>query len=85
MREIFKILKENFILLLGAGLFTYGLFSFKSGYHLVVSNKPEILKRISPITTTYYCYDYNQTSLYLLIIGVIFIVIGLLKIRKKRE
>jgi hypothetical protein len=89
MREIFKIIKEHFILLLGTGLFTYGLFSFNSKYYegIEVHGIPKIVAPLSttirtyPIATYYY---YNSTSLKLLAIGAIFIVIGLLKIRKKK-
>jgi len=83
MREVFKTIKEHFTLLLGTGLFTYGLFSFDSDYYLGKTglSLPELGTHSYPITTYYY---YNQISLILLTIGVIFIVIGLLKIRKKR-
>jgi len=80
MREILKTIKENFILLLGAGLFTYGFFSFDSGYYL--GKTTGFITHSYPITTYYY---YSQTGLILLTIGVIFIVIGLLKIRKKKD
>lgn len=84
MKEILKIIKEHFILLLGTGLFTYGLFSFDSGYYLGKTglSLPELGTHSYPITTYYY---YNYTSLVLLTIGVIFIVIGLLKMRKKKD
>jgi len=78
-----KIIKEHFILLMGAGLFTYGLFSLDSSYYLGKDGGllPPLGASPYPITTYYY---YNQTSLILLTVGVIFIVMGLLKIRKKR-
>jgi len=88
MREIFKIIKEHFILLLGTGLFTYGLFSFNSEYYEGITGPiREVLNPSSPITTypiaaIYYYYD--STSLILLTIGAILIVFGLLKIRKKK-
>jgi len=62
MRDLFKTIKENFILLLGTGLFTYGLFGF-----------------------TRFGYVYSDTSLILLAIGAILIVIGLLKMRIKKD
>ena len=88
MRETFKIIKENFILLLGTGLFTYSLFSFSSssytGFDIPIL---EAIKGISEIRTfpiaTYYYYD--STGLFLLTIGAIFIVIGLIKIRTKKD
>jgi len=84
MREIFKTIKEHFILLFGTGLFIYGLFSFDSGYYLGKTGLRVFVSETHfyPITT-YYCY--NDTSLVLLTIGAIFIVIGLLKMRKKRD
>ena len=74
-----EILKEHFVLLLGIGLFTFGLFSFSSGYH----STKGFLRGFDPYPVTTYYY-YNPISLVLLTIGVIFIVIGLLKIRKKK-
>ena len=82
MREIFRTIKKHFILLLGMGLFTYGLFSFDSGYYLgKISLMPPPGIYTYPITTYYY---YSDTSLILLTVGVIFIVIGLLKIKTQK-
>ena len=85
MREIFKIIKENIILLLGTGLFTYGLFSFNSRYYSGIFKgtaiRPPLLTPY-PIATYYY---YEPTILILLTIGAILIVIGLIKIRTKKE
>jgi len=88
MREIFKIIKENIILLLGTGLFTYGLFSFNSSsYSGLDIPIREAVKGISEIRTfpiaTYYYYE--PTILILLTIGAIFIVIGLIKLRTKKD
>jgi len=77
MRELFKIIKENFILLLGTGVFTYSLFSFKYYYHI-----GKVLRYLPPVPNHYY---YDSTDLILLTMGAIFIVIGLLKIRKKKD
>ena len=88
MREIFKIIRENFILLLGTGLFTHSLFSFNSSYYTGIDIPIRgITKKLSetrtyPISTYYY---YDSTELILLTIGVIFIVIGLLKIKTKKD
>ena len=89
MREIFKIIKEHFILLLGVGLFTYNLFSFSSdeicgeGSLIPSGTLPlqmfDRFKCIEPAIV----YFYNRNVLILLTIGVIFIVIGLLEMRKK--
>jgi len=72
MKEFFKIIGKHFILLFGTGLFIYGLFSLKAGHYgaLVGSNM------------AVYHY-YNGTSLGLLSIGVVLIVIGILKIKRK--
>jgi hypothetical protein len=87
-----KIIKKNLILLLGVGLFTYGLFSFGSGsYEGITMEQAEgceldfdicagVSQKIYPVATYYY---YDQISLILLTIGAIFIVIDLLKMRKK--
>ena len=88
MKELFKIIKENFILLLGTGLFTYGLFSFNSSYYTGIDIPiRELTKKISeirtyPITTYYY---YESIGLILLTVGAIFIAIGLIKIRTKKD
>ncbi|PKP57898.1 hypothetical protein CVT91_09615 [Candidatus Atribacteria bacterium HGW-Atribacteria-1] len=71
MREIFEIIKENFILLLGTGLFTYGLFK---GLQPSVATYPKV---------TYHYF--GSTSLISLTIGAIFIVIGLIKIKTKKD
>ena len=92
MKEILKIIKRHFILLLGTGLFTYGLFSFdfgiadglKSCWKGMLPNLFNLptCPATYPVATYYY---YNNTSLILLTIGVIFIVIGLLKMKKEKE
>lgn len=93
MKEIFKIIKEYFILLIllfGIGLFTYGLFSFDSGYYLGRTGSRESLMYEAikseihsyPIATYYY---YDSTSLKLLTIGAILIAIGLIKIRTRKD
>lgn len=88
MREIFKIIKEHFILLLGTWLFTYGLFSFNSDYYegIIFHSIYEKLTPSSTITypiATYYYYD--SAGLILLTIGTILIAIELIKIRKKKD
>ena len=88
MRELFKIVKENIILLLGTGLFTHSLFSFNSSYYsgidIPIRKAIEGISEIRtfPIATYYY---YNLTSIQLLTVGAIFIVIGLLKIKTKKD
>ena len=89
MRELFKIIKGNFILLLGTGLFTYSLFSFNSDYYeglgRLYTRYPSLSSPPTyPISiTTYYYYD--DTSIILLTIGVILIAIGLIKIKTKKD
>jgi len=88
MKELFKIIKENFILLLGTGLFTYGLFSFSSSYYAGIDVPiREITKKLSetriyPISTYYH---YDSTEIILMTIGAIFIVIGLIKLKTKHD
>ena len=77
MRETFKIIKENFILLLGTGVFTYSLFSFKYYYHI-----GKVSRYLPPIPNHYY---YDSTDLILLTVGAIFIAIGLIKLRTKKD
>jgi len=77
MRELFKIIKNNFILLLGTGLFTYSLFNFKYYYHI-----GKVSSYLPPVPNHYY---YDSTDLILLTIGAIFIVIGLIKLRTKKD
>ena len=92
MRKIFKIIKENFyviILLLGVGLFTNSLFSFDSSYYTGITDNRPRRERLSSSTSiaypiaTYYYYD--STSLNNLTIGAILIVFGLIKIRTKKD
>ena len=80
MKETFRIIKKHFILLLGTGLFTCGLFNFNNGVHtghggLLMPRSGETY----PVATYYY---YTDTTLFWLTIGAILIVIGLLKMRK---
>lgn len=77
MRELFKIIKENFILLLGTGVFTYSLFNFKYYYHI-----GKVSRYLPPVPNHYY---YNSTGLILLTVGVILIAIGLIKIKTKKD
>lgn len=90
IKGILKIVKENFILLLGVGLFVYGLFNFESSYYCgegslihetVIFGPFDRYKCIEP--ATYYYYSNN--SLNLLAIGVIFIIIGLIKLKTRNS
>jgi len=82
MKEIFRIIKEYFILLLGTGLFTYGLFSFKgNGY---ISGSPFDFG-LNPGEGMPLYYYYDEIGLFLLTIGAILIVIGLLKIKSEKD
>ncbi len=77
-----EIIKEHFILLLGSGLFTYGLFSFSSDRHCDIAGGiilPTIGSSGCLNPAPYYYYD--QVSLILLTVGVILIVVGLLEMR----
>ena len=93
MRKIFKIIKENFyviILLLGVGLFTNSLFSFDSASHSIggvesdfIGELPSGVDTYPVAISTYYSYDYSARGN--LTIGAILIVFGLIKIRTKKE
>ncbi len=97
MRELFKIIKENFfllILLLGIGFFINGLFSFSSdsysmeGFHsgsgvIGDSELPSDVDTYPVAVSTYYYYDYPARNN--LTMGAIFIVIGLIKLRTKKD
>ena len=99
MREFFKIIKENFILLillLGIGLFTNSLFSFDSASHSIdgvryvhedgedfLAELPSGVDTYPVAISTYYSYDYSARGN--LTIGAILIVFGLIKIRTKKE
>ena len=73
MKESFGIIKEHFILLLGIALFIYGLSTFSFGEELIECYGGSYGN---------YCKYSNAISLTFLIIGVIFITIGLLKLKK---
>jgi len=93
MREIFKIIKENFfllILLLGVGLFTNSLFSFDSASHSIggvrsdrIGELPSGVDTYPVAISTYYSYDYSARGN--LTIGAILIVLGLIKLRTKKD
>lgn len=90
MRDILKTIKEHFILLLGAGLFTYDLFSFHSdkvcgegGLMPAGTLSLQMFDRLKCIEPVIYYY-YDRNTLILLSTGVVFIIIGLLKMRKKK-
>lgn len=70
MKDIEKTIKENFVLLIGAGLFTYGLFSFIS-----------IVAKSSSI---YYKENIGSTLIYL-VIGVVAIVLWVVNKKGERE
>ena len=68
MKDIEKTIRESFILLIGVGLFTYGLFSFIS----IVAKSSK---------SYHYEEDINSTLVYL-IIGIVAIVFW--SVKKKR-
>ena len=98
MKEFFKIIKENFfllILLLGIGFFINGLFSFDSNSYSIsgfrsvsdlISVSPELPSGVDtyPVAiSTYYYYDYSARNN--LIKGAVLIVLGLIKLRTKKD
>lgn len=74
MREIFRIIKEHFILFLGVVLFIYNAFNFESS-----------TRRLWSFEETYPVYYYSFLTLILITIGAVLIVIGLLKLREDRD
>ena len=70
MKDIDKTIIDNFILLVGAGLFTYGLFWFIS-----------ILAKTS---TSYYKENIDSTLIYLAI-GVVAIVLWIVNKKEERN
>jgi hypothetical protein len=95
MKKI-KIIVQKIVLLLGVGMFMYGLFNFSAakfngvaGCHERQSFWDDEIKfdkdwptcpMVRPISTYYY---YDQNSLILLTAGSVLIVLGLLKKREK--
>lgn len=81
IKKILEIVKENFILLLGVGLFTYSLFNFSSDRYCDTEGGllPTSLFGGCTHPATFYYYD--DLTLILLVIGAIFICVGLLKIK----
>lgn len=71
MKEIFKIIKEHIVLLLGSALFTYGFFSFEYYSPSAFSFPGE--NNIEPH------YYYSDVSLILLTAGVVLTIVDLLK------
>jgi len=85
MKNIFKIIKQHFILLFGVGLFVFNLFNFSSGKYCETKSGipiPEIFPGCTNPTTFYY---YDSSALILLTIGGILIVVGLLKIYGRKN
>jgi len=76
--KILEIIKENFILLLGIGLFVYGLFNFSSDKYCGTESG---LSLFPPCTNPATFYYYDNLTLTLLVMGAIFICIGLLKMK----
>jgi len=75
-----KVIRREGELFLGAALFIAGLFSFESDKYCD-GNTADYLSCTRP--TTYYYYD--ALAIVLLIVGVFFIMIWLLKNRKEKE
>lgn len=95
MKEIFKIIKENLILLLGIGLFTHSLFNFDNnrycsgetiggGIEIPGLELPGYLGRFECNDPAIYYY-YDKQTLILLTVGAILITIGLLKLYERKN
>ncbi|MFH1162263.1 MAG: hypothetical protein V1696_03245 [Candidatus Jorgensenbacteria bacterium] len=91
MKDFFRIIKEYFILIIGIGLFTYGLFGFHAdeicgeGSLMPAGTLPlQIFDRLKCIEPAiFYYYDLN--ALVLVTTGAILITIGLLKLKRKNS
>jgi len=77
-----ETIKENFILLLGIGLFVYSLFNFSSDKYCGTGGG---LSPFPPCTNPATFYYYDNLTLILLVIGAILITIGLLKIKSNER
>lgn len=80
MKDILQIIRVNFILLAGTGLFAYGLFSFGGKTYCAPTRTASEFLYCNKYTTLYH---YNDIALFLLAIGIILITIGLLKRNSK--
>jgi len=81
IKQAVQIIKDNLFLVVGVGLFVGGLFDFGSSRYC---EKTSILlslsgKCLNPATY----YYYNEASIALLVVGAIFIIIGILRLRRK--
>lgn len=88
LKEIFKIIKANLLLLFGVGLFTYNLFDFHIDRYCdeeggLLPKLPSIGENACHNPSVFYYYD--NLTLILLVIGAILITIGVLKIRKENH
>ena len=70
MKDIDKTIIDNFILLVGAGLFTYGLFRF--------------IAILAKSSTSYYKENIDSTLIYLAI-GVVAIVLWIVNKKEERN
>lgn len=86
-RTINKIIKINFILLLGVGLFIYSLFNFSSNRYCDNEGTGRTIRDLlnDRCTNPSAFYYYKNIVLVLLTIGAIFIIIGILKIKEEKN
>lgn len=76
LKEVLRIIRARFILLLGVGLFTYGLFSFHADSYCDRGGLPSILPECTNPAVFYY---YDNLILTLLVVGALLITVGILK------
>jgi len=81
LRKIINITKEHFILILGTGLFVYNLFDFSRGRYCDSSGP---LPSFGCDHSAVYYY-YENITLIWLTLGAIFIVIGLISLKRGSE
>jgi len=80
LQDALRTIKENPLLLLGVGLFTYGLFNFNSGTHCDTEGRMGFgIALFSKCTNPEVYYFYYDSTLILLVVGAILVTIGILK------
>ena len=86
IKEYFTLLFDNFVLLLGVGLFVYKLFYFIGYFSRYGGSSFGHYLRINGFLQNKYDVKYNfYITLVWLAIGAILIVVGLLKMREKKN
>jgi len=82
IKQVVQIVKDNLFLVVGVGLFVGGLFDFGSGRYCETKGILPSLSRNECINPMTYYY-YSEETIALLVVGAIFIIIGILRLRRK--